>query len=156
MENTFQKLLFKLLCVYLPIEKLVNEKYFLVKKNWFDFRKVFFFILNGKYFLKIMKKFEKIINVMLFANYIQFDTQTFDCYIFCFEFIFSISSLIIWFNLIFKSILILIFMIIICFSLIIFLIKIFYLSNLIFIILSEIIYEIIYFLNFILIQPFNL
>jgi hypothetical protein len=40
-----------------------------------------------------MKNFEKIINVMLFANYIQFDTQTFDCYIFCFEFFFQFHLL---------------------------------------------------------------
>jgi len=81
------------------------------------------------------QKLWKFRNVMLFADYIKFDPQTFDCYIFCFEFFFSISSLKIWFNLIFISTLILIFMIVNFFFIIIFLIEIFYLSNLILILL---------------------
>jgi len=41
------------------IEKLVNEKYFSVKKNlaWFS-GKCFPFILDGKHFLKVVKKLE--------------------------------------------------------------------------------------------------
>jgi len=78
---------------------------------------------------------------MLFANFIKFHPQTFDCYIFCFDF-FSVSSLKTWFNLIFITTLFFIFIIVIFFSLIIFLIEIFYLSDLVFILLI-----VIYFIN---------
>jgi hypothetical protein len=98
---------------------------------WFP-RKCFPFILDGKHFPEVMKKIR---NIVLFAYYNKFYPQTFNCYIFCFEFFFSILSLRIWFNLIFILTLVIIFMIVICFSLIIFLIKIFYLSNLVLILL---------------------
>jgi hypothetical protein len=44
---------------------------------WF-LGKCFPFILGGKHFLKIMKNLE----MSLFADYIKFDSQTFDCYIY--------------------------------------------------------------------------
>jgi len=100
---------------------LVNEKYFLVKKKFgLVFRKVFSFYFERKTFFKSCEKFR---NVMLFADYIKFDTQTFDCYIamyFVLNLFFFILSIRIWFNLIFISTLILIFMFVICFSFIIF------------------------------------
>jgi len=41
----FGKLFFKFFCVYLPLGKLVNGKYFLVKENFgLVFRKVFFLL----------------------------------------------------------------------------------------------------------------
>jgi hypothetical protein len=50
------KPLFKFFYVCLPLEKLVNEKYFLVKgKLGLIFRKVFLFILSGKHFAEVVK-----------------------------------------------------------------------------------------------------
>jgi hypothetical protein len=120
---------FKFFCVSLLLKKLVNEKYFPVKEKFsLVFKKVFFFLRKT-----LSKSYKKFRHVMLFADYIKFDPQTFDCYIFYFEFFFF--NLRIWFNLIFISTLILIFMIVIYFFLITFLIKIFYLSDLILILL---------------------
>jgi len=66
--------------------------------------------------------YEKFRNVILFADYIKFGPQTFDCYIyFVLNIYFSISSLKFFFILT----LVLIFIIIICFFLIIFLLKFF-------------------------------
>jgi len=89
---------------------------FRLKKNliWFP-EKYFPFILGGKHFSESCEKFR---NVILSADYIKFDPQTFDCYIyFVLNICFSISSLR---NLIFILTLILIFIIIICFFLVIF------------------------------------
>jgi len=76
----FGKPLSKLSCVYLSLEKSVNRKHFQSKKNlaWFP----------GKCFP------EKFRNIILFADYIKFGPQTFDCYIYiyiyiyCFEYLF--------------------------------------------------------------------
>jgi hypothetical protein len=54
-EVVSEKPLSKLLCVCLPLEKLVN----------------------GKHFPEVVKNLE----MSLFADYIKFDPQTFDCYI---------------------------------------------------------------------------
>jgi hypothetical protein len=62
----FEKLFFKFFCICLLLEKLVNRKHFLVKKNIFWLKKnlawflgkCFPFILDGKHFLKIVKKLE--------------------------------------------------------------------------------------------------
>jgi hypothetical protein len=58
--NIFNKLFFKLSCVYLLLEKLVKENYFSVKKEFgLIFRKVFFLEnLGGKYFPEIVKNLE--------------------------------------------------------------------------------------------------
>jgi hypothetical protein len=56
------KPLSKFSCVCLPLEKLVNGKHFPV---------------NGKHFPEVVKNLE----MSLFADYIKFDPQTFDCYI---------------------------------------------------------------------------
>jgi hypothetical protein len=87
-----RKSLSKLLCVCLPLEKLVNEKHFPVKEK-FDlvFRKVFSWkIWAENTFLEVVKNLE----MSLFADYIKFDPQTFDCYIyFVLNIYFLISSL---------------------------------------------------------------
>ena len=57
---------------------------------WFP-GKCFPLILSGKHFSGSCEKFR---NVMLFADYIKFGSQTFDCYIyFVLKIYFSISSL---------------------------------------------------------------
>jgi hypothetical protein len=82
----FRKSLSKLSCVCLPLEKLVNGKHFPIKEKFgLVFRKVFFFYFGRKIF---SGSCEKIRNVILFADYIKFDPQTFDCYIYCFEYLF--------------------------------------------------------------------
>ena len=87
----FWKLFSKLSYVYLSLKKLVNEKHFSVKEKYgFVSRKVFSFYFGRK---ALSRNCEKFRNIMLFADYIKFDPQTFDCYIFCFESFFSISSL---------------------------------------------------------------
>ena len=122
----FQKLLFKLSCVCLPLKKLVNEKHFPVKEK-FDlvFRKVFSFYFGQKILSKNYKKFR---NIILFVDYNKFGSQTFDCYIFCFEFFFQFHPLEFDFYINFGS---RFYDCYLLFSLIIFLIEIFYLSNLI-------------------------
>jgi hypothetical protein len=123
------KLFFKLFYIWLSLEKLFDKKHFTVKgKFGLVSKKVFSFYFGCK---TISRSCEKFRNIILFADYNKFGPQTFDFYIFCFEFFFSNSPLRIWFNLIFILTLVIIFMIAICFSLIIFLIKIFYISNLI-------------------------
>jgi hypothetical protein len=109
-------------CICLLLKKLINEKHFSVKEKFsLVSRKVFFFYFKGKTLSRSCEKFR---NIILFADYNKFGPQTFDCYIFCFDF-FSISLLRIWFILIFILTLVFIFMIVICFSLIVFLIEIF-------------------------------
>jgi hypothetical protein len=71
------KQLSKLSCVYLSLEKLVNKKHFSVKeKLGLVFRKVFSFYFGRK---TLSGSCEKIRNVILFADYIKFGPQTFDC-----------------------------------------------------------------------------
>jgi len=92
------KSLSKLFCVCLPLEKLVNGKHFSVNKKHFPvkgkfglvYRKVFSFYFGLK---TLSGSYEKFRNVILFADYIKFGPQTFDCYIYFFEYFFSILSL---------------------------------------------------------------
>jgi hypothetical protein len=74
------KSLSKLSCVCLPLEKLVNEKHFPVKEKFrLVFRKVTFLKnLGRKHFPEIIK----ILKMLLFTDYIKFDPQTFDYYIY--------------------------------------------------------------------------
>jgi hypothetical protein len=80
----FGKLLSKFFYICLSLEKLVNGKYFRSTKNTFQLKKnlawfpekYFPFILDGKHFPEVFR------NVILFADYIKFDPQTFDCYIY--------------------------------------------------------------------------
>jgi len=114
------KSLFKLFYICLLLEKLVNRKYFIVKgKFGLVFRKVFSFYFEWKTLFGSCEKFR---NVILFADYIKFGPQTFDCYIYIYiYFVLNIY----FFNfilekLIFILTLIFIFIIVIFFSLIIF------------------------------------
>jgi len=93
-ETTFQTFL----CLFV-IGKVVNEKHFSINgkhfsvKEKFDLvsRKVFFFYFGRKTLSGSCEKFR---NVILFADYIKFYPQTFDCYIyFVLNICFSISSL---------------------------------------------------------------
>jgi uncharacterized protein YlzI (FlbEa/FlbD family) len=93
-----RKLFSKLSCVCLLLEKLVNEKYFLVNGKHFTIKekfglvskKVFSFYFRRK---TLSRSYER--NVILFADYIKFDPQNFYCYIYIFflNIYFSISSL---------------------------------------------------------------
>jgi len=73
-----------------------TKKHFLVKRKFrLVFRKVFSFYFGWKTFSGSYEKFK---NIILFADYIKFNPQTFDCYIyFVLNIYFSISSLIIYF-----------------------------------------------------------
>ena len=74
------KPLSKLSCVCLSLEKLGNGKHFPIKGNFgLVSRKVFSFYFGRKTFFESYEKFRKII---LFADYIKFGPQTFDCYIY--------------------------------------------------------------------------
>jgi hypothetical protein len=72
----------------LSLEKLVNEKYFPVNGKYLSikekfsliFKKVFLFYFGRKTLFRSCEKFR---NIILFADYVKFDPQTFDCYIFC-------------------------------------------------------------------------
>jgi len=83
----FGKPLSKLSCVCLPSGKLVNGKHFPVNEKHFPVkgkfslvsRKVFSFYFGQK---TLSGSCEKIRNVILFADYIKFSPQTFDCYIY--------------------------------------------------------------------------
>jgi hypothetical protein len=79
------KPLSKLSYVYLPLGKLVSGNHFLVKGK-FDLvsRKIFSFYFGRKTLSVSCEKFR---NVILFVDYIKFNPQTFDCYIyFVFQF----------------------------------------------------------------------
>jgi len=86
-----EKLFFKFSCVCLSLEKLINKKYFPIKEKFgLVFKKVFSFYFGRKTLSGSCEKFR---NVILFADYIKFDPQTFDCYIyFVLNICFSISS----------------------------------------------------------------
>jgi hypothetical protein len=77
------KIIFKIfLCLF--IIRKINQRKTLSNKKIFDliFRKVFFFDFERK---TLFRNYKKIRNIILFADYIKFDPQTFDCYILYFE-----------------------------------------------------------------------
>jgi hypothetical protein len=95
----FRKLFFKFFYIYLPLKKLVNGKHFSVNGKHFPVnkkfglvsRKVFSFYFGRKTLSGSCEKFR---NDILFADYIKFGPQTFNCYIyFVLNICFSISSL---------------------------------------------------------------
>jgi len=124
------KPLFKLSCVCLPLEKLVNGEHFTVKENlaWFS-EKCFPFILGGKHFPKVVKILEMSYYLPIISNLVLKLLIAIYIYIFCFEYLFF--NFIPW-NLIFILTLVLIFILFFPYH---FLIEIFYLSNLILILL---------------------
>jgi len=86
-ETTFQTFM----CLF-AIRKVDQRKTFSSQKQiWLGFQEsVFLENLGGKHFPEIMKNLE----MPLFADYIKFDLQTFDCYIyFVLNIYFLISSL---------------------------------------------------------------
>ena len=87
-----RKSLSKLSCVCLSLWKFVNGKHFPVKgKFGLNFRKVFSWKIWGE---NTFRKLWKNLEMSLFADYIKFDPQTFDCYIyFVLNIYFLISSL---------------------------------------------------------------
>jgi len=113
---------------------LVNGKHFHVKKKFgLISKKVFSFYFGRKILFISCEKFRNIYHIISWLC--QIWSSNFWLLYILFEFFFSISSLKIWFNLIFILTLVFIFMIVIYFSLIIFLIEIFCLSNLVLILL---------------------
>jgi len=87
LKVVFGKSLSKLSRVCLLLEKLVNEKHFPINRKHFPvkekfglvFRKVFSFYFGRKTLFRSCEEFR---NVILFADYIKFAHQTFDCYIY--------------------------------------------------------------------------
>ena len=76
----FLKITFQTFPCLFVIGKLVNGKHFSIKGKFsLVFRKVFSFYFGQK---KLSGSCEKFRNVILFADYIKFDPQTFDCYIY--------------------------------------------------------------------------
>ena len=63
----FGKPLFKLSCIYLSLEKLVNRKYFPVKEK-FGQESVFLKNLGGKYFPEVVKNLEMSYYLLLISN----------------------------------------------------------------------------------------
>ena len=75
LKLNFKKLFYIFFCVYLLLKKLINKIYFLVEKKFsLIIRKVFSFYFGWKTLSKSCEKFR---NVILFADYIKFDTQIF-------------------------------------------------------------------------------
>jgi len=92
------KLFSKLSCVYLSLGKLVNGKDILVNGKHF--------LVNGKFGLISRKVFsfnfgrktlsgscEKFRNIILFADYIKFGPQSFDCHIYIYIYIFFVLNI---------------------------------------------------------------
>jgi hypothetical protein len=83
-EIDFLKIIFQTFCVYIPLKKLINRKHFSIElKFGLVFMEVFSFYFGHKIFFRSC---EKIRNIILFVNYNRFGLQTFDLYIFYFEF----------------------------------------------------------------------
>jgi hypothetical protein len=83
----FGKPLSKLSCVCLLLEKLVNRKYFPVNGKYFSVKEKFSFVSRKVFSFYFLRKTlsgscEKFRNAILFADYIKFGPQTFDCYIY--------------------------------------------------------------------------
>ena len=65
----FGKKKLKFFYICLILEKLINKKYFLVKEKFsLVFKKIFPFILDEKYFLKVMKKLEISYYLLIILN----------------------------------------------------------------------------------------
>jgi len=69
--SDFWKLFFKFLFTCLLLEKLVNKRYFSVKKNLARFlEKYFFFIIDGKHFLEVVKNLKISFYLLIITNLI--------------------------------------------------------------------------------------
>jgi len=78
-KSDFRKITFQTFLSLFAIRKFSQRKTLSSqRKIWLGFQEsVFLEILSGKHFPEIMKNLE----ISLFADYIKFDSQTFDCYI---------------------------------------------------------------------------
>jgi len=78
-ESGFRKITFQTFLYLFVIRKVGQQKtLFSQRKIWLGFQEsVFLENLGGKQFPEVMKNLE----MSLFADYIKFDPQTFDCYI---------------------------------------------------------------------------
>ena len=78
-ESGFQEITFQTFLCLFVIKKVGQRKILSSqRKNWLGFQEsVFLKNLNGKHFPEVVKNLE----MSLFADYIKFDPQTFDCYI---------------------------------------------------------------------------
>jgi len=78
-ENGFREITFQTFPCLFAIRKVGQRKtLFSQKKIWLGFQEsVFLENLGGKHFPEVVKNLE----MLLFADYIKFDPQTFDCYI---------------------------------------------------------------------------
>jgi len=87
-ESGFPEITFQTFMCLFAIRKVGQRKTLSSKRKiWLGFQEsVFLENLSGKHFQEIVKNLE----MSLFADYIKFDPQTFDCYIyiFCFEYLF--------------------------------------------------------------------
>jgi len=72
--------------IWSPIFWLLYILFWFLGKFDLIFRKIFSFYFGRKTLSISCKKFK---NILLFVDYIKFDHQSFDCYIFCFEFFFE-------------------------------------------------------------------
>ena len=91
-ESSFREITFQTFLYLFAIRKVGQRKTFSSqRKIWLGFQKsIFLENLGGKHFPEVVKNLE----MSLFTNYIKFDHQTFNCYIyFVLNIYFSISSL---------------------------------------------------------------
>jgi hypothetical protein len=83
MKSGFLKITFKTFLYLFVIRKIGGRKTLSSQKKFgLVSRKVFFFYFGWKILSRGYQKFR---NVILFADYNKFGSQTFNCYIFCFE-----------------------------------------------------------------------
>jgi hypothetical protein len=78
-ESSFREITFQTFLYLFSIRKVAQRKIFSSqRKNWLGFQKsVFLKNLDGKHFPEVVKNLE----MSLFADYIKFDPQIFNCYI---------------------------------------------------------------------------
>jgi hypothetical protein len=79
LENGFREITFQTFLCLFAIKKVGQRKtLFSQRKIWLGFQEnIFLENLGGKHFPEVVKNLE----MSLFANYIKFNPQTFDCYI---------------------------------------------------------------------------
>jgi len=86
LEITFQTFL----CLFVIRQTSQQKTFSSERKIWFDFQESVFLLFWAETLSESCKKFR---NVILFAYYIKFDPQTFNYYIFCFDFFFQFHPL---------------------------------------------------------------
>ena len=80
MESGFLEIIFQTFMCLFVIRKVDQRKTLSSqRKIWFGFQKSFFFYFGQKTLFRSCEKFR---NVILFADYIKFGSQTFDCCIY--------------------------------------------------------------------------